>query len=234
MLLDTGHDRIARLVLSALRAPTSWFVRFVCVSFGGLVTLSTLLSMATRVPATSLAATGGIACALALVAAWDTIRTPFARAASIVLGGVALGGVARVVAVTLLTSERMTYGRRVMAQSASTVGLVLDGLAMAVAVGFVASRSRKPSSPATIVALGAALVATRVAMGGAVEDASLVSVLFDRAVRALVVRPEPSVSYAVVTFFAFAAPALAIAVLGHPQTKGMVIHLPIGELVAAL
>ena len=53
-------------------------------------------------------------------------------------------------------------------------------------------------------------------MGGAAEDAGLVSVIFDRAARALVVRPEPLVSQAIVTFFSFAAPALAIAVLATP------------------
>lgn len=204
------------LVLAVMRASVPGFVRFACVSLGGLVTLSTLLSMATRMPAMSLAVSGGIACALALVAAWDTFRTPFARAASIVLGGVALGGVARVIAIALLTREPLTQGHHLMAQRASTAGLVLDGIAMAVAVGFVASRSRRPSSPATIVALGAALVATRLALGGAAEDASKISVVFDRAARELVLRPEPSASHAIVTFFSFAAPALAIAVLATP------------------
>jgi hypothetical protein len=204
------------LVLAILRAPVSGFVRFVTLVGGGLVTLSTLLSMAARMPATPLLITAAVTCVLALVAAWDTIRVPFARAAALIIGGVGLGGMTRVIAIALLSRDQVPSGYRVFAQTAATVGLVLDGLAMAIAVGFVSSRNRKPSSPATIIALGAALIATRLALGGAAEDASLVSVLFDRASRALIARPEPHVSQAVMTFFAFAAPALAIAVLVTP------------------
>ncbi len=204
------------LGLAILRARVSSFVRFAVIVCGGLVTLTTLPSMALRISEETLIISGSMSCALALVAALDTMRIPFARATSIIVGGIGLGGVTRVIAIVLLTRERVPSGYRVIAQAASTVGLVIDGLAMAIAVGFVSSRNRGPSSPATIVALGAALVATRVALGGAAEDAGLVSVLFDRASRALIVRPEPLVSQAVVTFFAFAAPALAIAVLATP------------------
>lgn len=204
------------LGLAILRAPVSAFVRFVVIVCGGLVTLTTLPSMAIRISEDTLVISGSMACALALVAAVETMRTPFARAASIIVGGVGLGGVARVISIVLLTRERLPAGYRVVAQAMSTVGLVVDGLAMAIAVGFVSSRNRKPSSPATIIALGGALVATRLALGGAAEDAGLVSVLFDRAARALIVRPEPLVPQAAVVFFSFAAPALAIAVLATP------------------
>ncbi|HMY18154.1 MAG TPA: hypothetical protein PKA58_17640 [Polyangium sp.] len=204
------------LVLAILRASVSGFVRFAVVACGGLVTLATLLSMATRTPDGTLLISASLASALALVAAWNTIRIPFARAASLVVGGVALGAVARVVAIVLLTRDQVPNGYRLAAQSFSTAGLVLDGLAMAVAVGFVSSRNRKPSSPATIIALGAALIATRLALGGVADDAGSLSILFDRASRALLMRPEPLVSKAVATFFAFAAPALAIAVLATP------------------
>jgi hypothetical protein len=146
----------------------------------------------------------------------NTMRVPLARGAAIIVGGIGLSGVTRVIAIVLLTRDRLPSGYRVVAQAMSTVGLVVDALVMAIAVGFVSSRNRKPSSPATIIALGGALIATRLALGGAAEDAGLVSVLFDRAARALVMRPEPLVSQAVVIFFSFAAPALAIAVLATP------------------
>lgn len=204
------------LVLAILRAPVSGFVRLVTIVGGGLVTLATLLSMAARMPATPLLISAAVTCVLALVAAWDTIRVPFARAAAMIVGAIGLGGVARVIALALVSRDQVPSGYRSLAQTASTVGLVFDGLAMAIAVGFVSSRNRKPSSPATILALGSALVATRLAMGGGAEDAGVVSVLFDRASRALIARPEPTVSHAVVTFFAFAAPALAVAVVATP------------------
>lgn len=204
------------LVLAVLRVSVSAFVRFAVVACGGLVTLATLLSMATRTPDGTLLISASLASALALVAAWNTMRIPFARAAAVVVGGVGLGAVARVIAIVLLTRDQVPNGYRLAAQSFSTAGLVLDGLAMAVAVGFVSSRNRKPSSPATIIALGAALIATRLALGGVADDAGSMSILFERASRALLLRPEPLVSKAVATFFAFAAPALAIAVLATP------------------
>ncbi|HRI70195.1 MAG TPA: hypothetical protein PK156_38455 [Polyangium sp.] len=204
------------LVLAMLRPPFTGLMRFVVVTCGGLVTLGTLLSMATRMPDGTLLISATLASILALVAAWDTIRTPFAQAASIIVGGVGIGSVMRVIAIVLLTRDRAPSGYRVAAQAVSTVGLIFDVLAMAIAVGFVSSRSRKPSSPATIIALGAALVATRLALGGASEDAGAASIMFERAARALVVRPEPSISNTFVTFASFAAPALAIAVLVTP------------------
>lgn len=204
------------LVLAILRTPAAAFVRFMTVACGGLVTLATLLSMATRMPPTTIAISGGLATALALMAAWDTVRVPFARAASIIVGSVGLGAVTRVIAIMLLSRDRVPAGTRAFAQGVVTVGLMLDALAMIIAVGFVSSRNRKTSSPATLIALGAALIATRLALGGAAEDAGAASVFFERAARALITRPEPLVSQAVMTFFAFAAPALAIAVLVTP------------------
>jgi hypothetical protein len=204
------------LVLAILRARVSAFVRFAVLTCGGLVMLATLPSMAFRMSEETLAISGGMACAIAIIAAWSSIRVPLARAAAVILGGIALGGVMRVLAIVLLTRDHAPSGFRLIAQILSTVGLVFDTSAMVVAVGFVAVQNRKPSSPATIVALGAALVATRLAMGGAAEDAGFVSIIFDRGSRALLMRPEPLVSQVVVTFFAFAAPALAIAVLVTP------------------
>ncbi len=204
------------LVLAILRLQVSAFVRFAVVTGGGLVTLATLLSMAARMPEGTLLISASLASMLALFAAWNTFRVPFARAASIIVGGVGLGAAARVIAILLLMRDRAPSGFRLAAQGFSTAGLVFDGIAMAVAVGFVSSRNRKPSSPATIIALGAALIATRLALGGAADDAGSLSILFERASRALLLRPEPLVSKTVATFFAFAAPSLAIAVLATP------------------
>jgi len=202
------------LVLSILRTPVSALIRFVVITGGGLVTLATLLSMATRMPEGTLVLSGSLTCLLALAAAWSTRRIPFARAAAIILGGVGIGAAMRIIAILIAAQERAP--NRHTARHFSTIGLVVDGLAMAIAVGFVSSRNRKPTSPATIIALGGALVATRLAMGGAGEEAGMASVLFDRAARALAMRPEPWVSPAVVSFFSFSAPFLAIAVLSTP------------------
>lgn len=204
------------LVLSILRTPISGVVRFVVISGGGLVTLATLLSMATRMPEGTLLLSASLTCLLALAAAWSTWRIPFARASSIILGFIGIGAVMRIIAIVIAAQERTAI--RHVARHVSTVGLVMDGLAMAVAVGFVSSTNRKRSlsSPTTFIALGAALIAMRLAIGGASEEAGMASVLFDRAARALALRPEPWGSSALVSFFAFSAPFLAIAVLVTP------------------
>lgn len=204
------------LVLSILRTPISGFMRFVVISGGGLVTLATLLSMATRMPEGTLLMSASLTCLLALAAAWNTRQIPIARATAIILGGIGIGSLMRIIAILIAAQERTP--NRHAARHFSTIGLVVDGLAMAIAVGFVSASNRKRSlsSPTTFIALGGALIATRLAMGGAAEEAGMASVLFDRAARALAMRPEPWVSPAVVSFFAFSAPFLAIAVLATP------------------
>ena len=167
-----------------------------------------------RVPQASLVLAGGVACALALLAAWDTIRTPFARATSVMLGLLGLGGLLRVVSVLIVMRDGVAPESLArIARGVSTVGLLLDGAAMAVAVGFVASRGKKLTSPATLAALAVALFATRQALAGTSDEAAAVSVLLARAAKNLVLRPEPFVSPVIATFVAFAAPAIAVAAL---------------------
>ncbi len=202
------------LGLSALRAGLPAVVRFGAVFASGLVVLVTLSASASRVPAASLVLVGGVACLLALLAAWDTVRTPFARATAVMLGLLGLGGLSRVAAVLLVMREGVAPEAAArMARGVSTLGLVLDGAAMVVAVGFVASRGKKLTSPATLVALAVALFATRQALAGTSDEAAAVSVLLARAAKNLVLRPEPFASPVLVTFVAFAAPAIAVAAL---------------------
>ena len=202
------------LGLSALRAGLPAVVRFGAVFASGLVVLVTLSASASRVPEASLVLVGGVACALALLAAWDTIRTPFARATAVMLGLLGLGGLLRVVSVIIVMREGVAPEALArVARGVSTVGLLLDGAAMAVAVGFVASRSKKLTSPATLAALAVALFATRQAIAGTSDEAAAMSVLLARAAKNLVLRPEPFVSPVIATFVAFAAPAIAVAAL---------------------
>ncbi|HVK65078.1 MAG TPA: hypothetical protein VM694_11405 [Polyangium sp.] len=205
---------VLALGLSALQARLPAVVRFGAVFASGLVVLVALLGAVSRVPDPSLVLVGGVACALALLAAWDTMRTPFARATAAMLGLLGLGGLARVASVLLVmrggtASESLAR----IARGVSTVGLLLDGAAMAVAVGVVASRGKKLTSPATLAALGVALFATRAALAGTSDEAAAVSVLLARAAKNLILRPEPLAWPVVATFVAFAAPAIAVAAL---------------------
>lgn len=202
------------LGLSALRAGLPSIVRFGAVFATGLVVLVTLSASASRVPEASLVLVGGVACALALLAAWDTMRAPFARATAVMLGLLGLGALMRVVSVLIVMREGVASAALArMARGVSTVGLLLDGAAMIVAVGVVSSRGKKLTSPATLVALAAALFATRQALAGTSVDAAAMSVLLSRAAKNLILRPEPLVSPVIATFVAFAAPALAVAAL---------------------
>ncbi|MDC3959447.1 hypothetical protein [Polyangium jinanense] len=202
------------LGLSALRAGLPAVVRFGAVFASGLVVLVTLSASASRVPEASLVLVGGVACVLALLAAWDTMRTPFARATAVMLGLLGLGGLSRVASVLIVMRDGVAPEALArIARGVSTVGLLLDGAAMAVAVGFVASRGKKLTSPATVAALAVALFATRQALAGTSDEAAAVSVLLARAAKNLVLRPEPFASPVIATFVAFAAPAIAVAAL---------------------
>jgi hypothetical protein len=206
------------LVLTSTRARLPVHLRVGCVLSGGAVILGTLTAATSRVPVLSSVAIGTAACALALTSAWDGLRVPYARAVAVGLGFVALGGIVRLVAVALVMREVGPPPERLdrIAHGLGTVGALLDAGAIAVTLSFIASRSRKLTSPLTIVALGVAMLCTRYALVGASDDAGAVSVLLGRAARALSVRPEPLLPPAVSTFIAFLAPATALAALLTP------------------
>jgi hypothetical protein len=100
-----------------------------------------------------------------------------------------------------------------IAEAVSGVGLLFDSGAMVMTVGFIASRTKKLTSPSTIVAMGLALLGTRVVLASSHDDASALSVLLGRATRAFVLRPEPLGPTTLITFVTLLAPALAVAAL---------------------
>jgi len=195
----------------ALRSRLSSLVRFSMIGVGILVVFATLSASASRLPPASLLLVGGASCLFALIAAWDTRSTPFARVASSLLALLSFGGIARLVSVLLVMPGVVPERVTAVARGAATAGLVFDGLAMVIAVGFVASQGRKTLSPTTLLALGVALFATRYAIAGTSDDAGAVSVLLSRSAQAMTLRPEPFFTAPVTTFVAFAAPMIAIA-----------------------
>ena len=197
----------------SLRSLLPTYVRLSLVSLGGLVIIVTLSASASRLPPMSLVLIGAASGLLSIVAAVDTMRTPFARAASTVFALAGGGALLRVASVALAMREGPTDKLAALAHGASTMGFVLEAIAIAVAVGIVASQTRKLTSPATFLALGLAMVATRYALAGASDESGVFSVLLFRASRALALRPEPFVSPTLVTFISFAGPAIACAAL---------------------
>jgi hypothetical protein len=203
------------LGLTALRTRLPAHVRYGGIVAGGVVILVTMSAAASPVPGPSSVLIGAAASALALVAAVDAMRAPFARAAAIALGLVGLEGLFRIAAVLLAMRDAGAMQARAVSAAGvlATVGLVLGCGAMVMAVGYIASRTKKLTSPATFVAMAFALIGTRQALAGAHDDAGALSILLGRATRALMLRPEPLGPTTLITFLVLLAPALAVAVL---------------------
>jgi hypothetical protein len=200
---------------SALRARLPLPLRYGSLAAGGVVVFVTLSAAASRVNGPLSVLIGAASSALAIGAAWDALRVPFARPAAVTLGFIGLGGFARLGAVLLSAGGPSGPVDRFasVARGLSTVELALSGVAMMLALGFIASRTRKMTSPATIVSLGLALIVTRQALIGAADDAGELSVLLARASEALTLKPLPFGPAATRTFIAILSPILATALL---------------------
>ncbi|UQA58245.1 hypothetical protein [Polyangium aurulentum] len=220
------------LGLTALRTRLPAHVRYGGLVAGGAVILVTMSAAASPVPGPSSVLIGAAASVLALVAAVDAMRAPFARSAAIALGFVGLEGLFRIAAVLLAMRDTGAAPTKAtsLAGGFATFGLVLGCGAMVMAVGYIASRTKKLTSPATFAAMALALIATRQAIAGAHDDAGALSVLLGRATRALMLRPEPLGPATLITFLVLLAPALAVAALA---TRALVPALA-GALALAL
>jgi hypothetical protein len=203
------------LGLTALRTRLPAHVRYGGIVAGGAVILVTMSAAASPVPAPSSVLIGAAASVLALVVAVDAVRAPFARSVALALGLVGVGGLLRIVAVLLAARAPggTSLNLKRIAEAVSGMGLLFDSGAMVMTVGFIASRTKKLTSPSTIVAMALALLGTRLVLASSHDDASALSVLLGRVTRAFVLRPEPLGPATLITFVTLLAPALAMAAL---------------------
>lgn len=225
-------------VVASARSRLPLVLRVGALSLGGFAILPTMCALVQPLPGLNAALIGVSASILALIAAPCALRAPFARAPAAVLALVALGGVVRLAAVGLALHAGSPGASRyaVLARWVATAAFVCDTAAVAAAIAWIAARARRlgepqaapglPWSPITLAILALALVATRQALLGQVEETRAIDLLFWRAARRLMSGPEPLAPLGFRVFMAFLAPLAAAASLS--------VRGPVPALGAAL
>lgn len=219
---------VIAVVKSKLSAP----FRLIAIAVGGFGLIVGLSAAVLRVPGLSAVVLGVGASVLAIVAAWEASRAPFARAFGLVIGLFAVAGIARLLGIGAaeLAASRGSMRLNDVARVCATLSLAIDGLALLASMAVLASGSKKVTSPLTLVALILAFVATRQALLGDSEDAGVVGVLLRRASERLLPRPEPYAPMALRVFISFLS---LIAAFLAPLLRGQVPALA-GALALAL
>ena len=218
-------------VLAVSRSRLHVVIRVGALALGGFAVLPTVWALHQPVPDLSAALVGGSAALLALVATPSALRAPFARGPALVVGLVALGGALRLGAVGLAIQAAAPGWLRLApaANVAATAAFLSDTLALVTAVGWIAARSQRLSSPVSMVLLAVALLCTRQALAGRADDLRPLDVMLWRAAARLTSRPEPAFPMAFQVFVAFLGPLVAAAALLARGTRGVA---PFGAAVA--
>jgi hypothetical protein len=203
-------------ILVVLRARVAARLRVGAVLLGGFVLLATLSATGVVVPravGTLLAVAAGL---LALLAASEAARAPFARVPAAALALMAVAGLARVASVYLVYrgADRGSAAVIGAARAVATGSFYVDAAAVALAAGWLGVRRGRLVSPVLLGALAVGLVLTRVALAGGGDDVGPASALLRGVADRLLTRPEPSVPAALRVFLALFAPVMALAGVG--------------------
>ena len=206
------------LVASRSRVPAA--VRLGSIGLGGGVVLACFLASPRResLPDALVVLMSASAIGLSLLSGVTALKTPYARAAGMILGLVGAGSLLRLIAVVIAVQASERFAA--VASGVAAAGFLAGVLAMAIAAAWIASRSGKLASPGTLLPLALALYLTQKAIQADAEDADTVSVLVRRAVEHLIVRPRPLLPIGFQIFAALLAPLLAIAALASRPARG--------------
>lgn len=199
-------------VVAAARSRLPAVVRIAALTLGGFAILPTGWALHQSVPDFSAAMVGASAALLALMVVPTALRAPFARGPSMILALVAAGGLSRLGAVAL-AYQAATPGWSAfahVARAVATCAFFCDTLAVVVALGWIGSRSKRITTPASVAILAITLIGTRCALAGAADDLHPSSVWLWNAAIQLTSRPQPAVPAAFLIFMAFLTPLVAL------------------------
>jgi len=202
-------------IFAVSRGEFAWPFQLCAVPIGGFVIVVTLIA-AYAVTSTSAALVGVCGASFALIAAWDGLRAPFARAAAAVVGLVGAASLIRLVSVgaaVVAVRAGKPPTSVTLARGLATFAFVLDAAAIAAATTWIASRSRRVATPATIVAVIAAFVLTRQVLLLDPGEVGPLGHVLRRGVERLLTRPEPFIPMPIRAFVALLAPLVAAAAL---------------------
>ncbi len=192
----------AALLGAMARSHAPYALRIGAILAGSFVMLIVLHATIERVPGSSSALIGVLAAALAIGAAWDAWRAPFARPAALVVGLTGAGALIRLmgVALAIRAADAPSPGLAGPARGFATAAFVVDGLSILVAVAALAPRRRAAAeegsplplaSPLVLLALVLSFLAARQGLAGGREDAGTVDLIVRRALDRLLARPAP-------------------------------------------
>jgi hypothetical protein len=170
---------------------------------------------------------------LAIASGVDAVKQPAAGSLGVV---VALAGVSSTLrGLSVLLASRAAHGpvsegvdgARAVATGAFAIQIML----LVIAVGWITTRAKKVTSPAVVVALALAALATQQALSERGDPGALHFVVRNTVLR-LMSRPEPYVPVSVALFVATFTPLLALAVLAHRnQVPALLASLALAVLV---
>ncbi|WP_437802079.1 hypothetical protein [Sorangium sp. So ce693] len=235
-LFAIGAIVVAMALISAVvRSRVPYALRIGTIVAGSFVILVVLHATVQRVPDLSAALIGVSAAILALGSAWEALRVPFVRPVAAALGLVGASALVRLAGVLLAVwaNDRGSKALAGATSSVATAAFALDALAVLTAtVALGAGREARPReaepprprlvSPLSLVALASALLATRAALAGAADDASMVEALFRRALDRLLTRPAPVVPLSIQLFVAaLSVVIVALALVAPPRLPAL-------------
>jgi hypothetical protein len=201
-------------VLVLLRTRVPLYLQIMGVTTSAIVLLVGLTAAVIRLPTAPAALIGLGAAVLALLVAIDAARSPFGRHAAMVLGAVSIASLLRLAAVLVSSLGSSRAALAVTTPRALATGaFVLEALAIGLGLAWVASRSRRITTPATFVVLIIAFLLTRLVIVSPLETTSAGTVLLRGGVERLLVRPDPFLPRTAVVFAAVLAPLTASAAL---------------------
>jgi hypothetical protein len=205
-------------IIAVTRSKLPAALRFAAIIAGGFGVIVGLSASVIRVPGFSSAVLGAGAVLLAMGAAWDARRAPFARAFAVALGLFAVAGLMRLttIGVAEIASARApaaAAGLVGIARGVATASFVFDALAVLVSMTVLAAGSKKLTSPLTLIALGLAFIATRQVLLADADDAGAATLLLRRAIERLMTRPEALVPLALRVFVSALAVLAALMAL---------------------
>ncbi|WP_437960050.1 hypothetical protein WME76_10675 [Sorangium sp. So ce119] len=225
------------LISAVVRSRVPYALRIAAIVAGSFVILVVLHATVQRVPDLSAALIGVSAAILALGSAWEALRVPFMRPVAAALGLVGASALVRLTGVLLAVwaNERGSKALAGATSSVATAAFALDALAVLTATVALGARRDARSrdaeqprpgprlvSPLSLAALASALLATRAALAGAAEDASIVETLFRRALDRLLTRPAPVVPLSMQLFAAaLSVVVVALALIAPPRLPAL-------------
>jgi len=170
---------------------------------------------------------GLMASVAAIVSAIEGITQPRTRAVAVVLGLTGVSGMLHVAGGTVLMRSA---NLSLVAAALLSVAVFVHGMALLVALVWLATRRRTVVPPATMAALAASVLLTWAASKGAQANAGQGWVFAWRALETLLPSPSPGLPTAMTMFLSVLSPSLAVAALATRRQIPSVI----GALALAL